>query len=206
MAVNVYEDIRLFKEYYGGSKMRRQVLYMFCHRFLPQYVTKNPWGFFKPLFAYDMHLGNADPVCFIQSRWQMMEDTYGWSKPQKELGRITLRRVKDLYMWVQEIKGHPSVFIELPLPEMPGQAYYMAVVLMAQGSNPEGWAKDTHARVFALEQSALGERARPRQGLFLEWPYCAEQREQQGMADVSLDAFRDCVQDVLTKCCTVSKR
>ncbi|MFC1766121.1 hypothetical protein ACFL6U_29110 [Planctomycetota bacterium] len=199
MATKVYDDIRRFKEFYG-DKMQRQVLYLFCHRFLPQYVQGNPLEFFRPLYTFGRGLGIVDPVFYIQSRWQLMEDTYGWSKPEQHTGIFVFRRIKELYMWVQEIEDYPTVFIELPVLGDAGEICSMAAVLLAQGTCPDKWPSGTQVRMFALQHSIEGDKAKTRQALFLNWPLIPGGHKQGLLVDASLESFSVCVKEQLIKC------
>jgi len=62
-----------------------------------------------------------------------------------------LRRVSDLTMNLQQLAGRFVALIEMPTPEGPTEAFFVAVALLADFAPREPSTKNVSARVFTLE-------------------------------------------------------
>jgi len=124
--------------YYPDASIRYQVHYEFAHRFLPQYVYDDPYRFFQPICQ-------AAPTLFIHMTWDMFLHRAGLIRGDR------LRRVSDLTMNLQRLAGRLAALIEMPTPEAPNQAFFVAAVLLAESAPPEPSPSNVSARVFTLE-------------------------------------------------------
>ena len=157
MATKVIEKKQRFSELYPDPELRYRMLYGFTHAFLPRYVHRDPWAFFVALYHYNSSDGPVDPVHFIQSRWRMMEILMELAELDLDSRQeMVYTSISDLYMWVMAINNSPVAFIEMPNPERTEQANYMAIALLAQGTDPAAWSRQARARYYVLERSSDG--------------------------------------------------
>jgi hypothetical protein len=166
MGITIHEDIRSLADMYPDPDVRHKIHYTFAHRFLPQYIHSNPQAFFTYLYPQDIGDGVMEPVRFIQSRWTMFEEELGLLpiKPLEE--GMLLRRITDLSMSLHEVTGSPVAFIQMPTPERPAEAFFVAAVLLTSTKSPKQWARDIQARVFTLEAEISSD---GKEGLLCEW-------------------------------------
>ena len=156
MNLKLNEKLRTLREFYPEPSLRHQVHYTFAHRFLPRYVHDNPYAFFSYLCRQDMPGGPMEPTRFIQSRWMMFEQTAGLVNPGSDADGegMGFRRVSDLRMSLHEVSGRAGALIEMPPAEQPAEACFIAIVLLASGTDATAWPPDVRARVFTLEAMA----------------------------------------------------
>lgn len=172
MNINIREDCRTLREFYPDSAMRHQVHYAFVHKFLPQYLQQNPYAFFSYIFRRDLPGGAMEPTRFIHSRWTMFEEMAGLVQRENDLLRegMVLRRVSDLTMLTQEVAGRPVALVQMPTPEQPVEAFFVAMALLASPAHPESWPRDVQARLFTLEAADVSEHAgEGKMGVVCEW-------------------------------------
>src|SRR5262249_45698965 len=124
--------------FYPDASDRHQVHYQFAHRFLPKYVHDDPYHFFSGFCR-------AAPTFFIHTKWDMFLHMVGLIRGHR------LRRVSDLSMSLLQLAGRLVALIEMPTPEGPNEAFFVAVVLLADSSLREPGPTNVSARVFALE-------------------------------------------------------
>jgi hypothetical protein len=124
--------------FYPDASLRHQAHYQFAHRFLPKYVHDDPYRFFRPICP-------EAPTLFIHMTWDMFLHMAGLIRGHR------LRRVSDLTMSLQQLAGHLVALIEMPTPEAPNEAFFVAVVLLADSAPPEPRPTNVSARVFTLE-------------------------------------------------------
>jgi hypothetical protein len=141
--------------FYPDASRRHQVHYEFAHRFLPKYVHDDPGRFFRPLSL-------EAPTLFIHMTWNMYLHMAGFIRGNR------LRRVSDLTMNLQQLAGRLVALIEMPTPEAPNEAFFVAVVLLADSAPPEPIARNVCARVFTLEAENR-ETAVAGEGMVGEW-------------------------------------
>ena len=142
------EDHRTLAEFHPDSKARSKLHHAFAQRFLPHWVFLDPKGLFLPCL-----LSEADPTVMIQGRWQMMEELIGTVERAKDVKDIVFRRVTGLSAGVEIIAGHPALFLTMPPPEGPTQAFYVGIVLLAPAGDPNDWPRNVSARYFLLERA-----------------------------------------------------
>jgi hypothetical protein len=147
------EDCRTLEEFYPEPHMRQKVHYFFVHGFLPRDVHRNPFGFFIGLFDRNFPGGPDEPTRSIQAHWEKFERQVGLAEYPRDIfsGGMVFRRVIDLTMSLHELAGRPCALVQMPLPESPLQAFFVAVVLMVSSTQTETWLRDARARVFTLE-------------------------------------------------------
>lgn len=157
MSYPVKEDPRTLKGFYPDAEMRHQVHRTFAHRFLPLYVHRSPWVFAFEIYDRLVTGRPVDPSRYIQTRWMLFEESTGLVAPDSnpEKNGILFRKVTDLTMTFQQVQGMPTMIVRMPHPERMPEAYYLAIVLLTQASNPRAWPQDLKARVFTLEHSDL---------------------------------------------------
>jgi hypothetical protein len=124
--------------FYPDASRRHQVHYEFAHRFLPKYVHDDPYRFFS-LFCQEA------PTLFIHMMWNRFLHMAGLIRGNR------LRRVSDLTMSHQQLAGRLVALIEMPTPEAPNEAFFVAVALLADSAPPEPSPTNGSARVFTLE-------------------------------------------------------
>lgn len=85
-------------------------------------------------------------------------------------GTINLPRVMDLEAWRADVRGHPGLLIKMPVPEGPGCAFFVGIVLLVSADSPQTWTTDLRARLFTLERMLHleGDEA-IKSGRFCEW-------------------------------------
>jgi hypothetical protein len=182
MKVKTRVDNRAFRDFYADPAKRHQVHYGFAHRFLPHYVHKNPYGFFAYLFRPDMPGGAIEPTVFIHTRWTMFEETAKLIPIEGDPinGGMVCRQVTELSMSIHVVEDKPVTLVQMPSPEKPGEAYFVAAALLASPADPKSWPPDLGARVFTLESLHVemypdlpdaGQR-----GVFCEWMKNGEHR------------------------------
>ncbi len=180
--------------------MRHQVHYAFAHKFLPQYVQQNPYAFFSYLFRHDLPGGASEPTRFIQSRWTMFEEMAGLTKRETDPLKdgMVFRRVSELTMTTLEVAGKPAALVQMPTPEQPVEAFFVAVVLLASPAHPEEWPRDVSARVFTLEAacSPTPPREAPK-GIVCEWTKTGDHRNFGIGIRADRDAFLQAVAPLL---------
>lgn len=120
--MNIHEDSKTLAEFYPDAQERARAHYTFAHRFLPGYVHDNPMNFVLQ--------NSGDPTRFVQARWQMFENAAGLRAYGDTPERMLFRRVADLTAWSGTTGENPAVFVQMPLPEGPACAFYLAVVLL----------------------------------------------------------------------------
>jgi hypothetical protein len=129
--------------FYPEASRRHQVHYGFAHKFLPKYVHDDPYRFFRPI-------SQEAPTLFIHMQWgsflHMAGLTYG----------NRLRRVSDLTMSHQQMAGRLVALIEMPTPEAPNEAFFVAVALIADSAQLQPSPTNVSARVFTLEAGPKG--------------------------------------------------
>jgi hypothetical protein len=123
---------------FPDASLRHQVHYEFAHRFLPKYVHDDASGFFRPMCQ-------EAPTLFIHMTWDMFLHMAGLIRGNR------LRRVSDLTMDLQRLAGRLVALIEMPTPESPNHAFFVAVVLLAEATPPGSRSTNVSARVFTLE-------------------------------------------------------
>jgi hypothetical protein len=123
--------------FFPDASRRHQVHYHFAHRFLPNYVHDDPYRFFRPICQ-------EAPTFFIHEMWNKFLHMAGLIRGDR------LRRVSDLTMNLQQLAGRLVALIEMPTPEAPNEAFFVAVVLLAAAPQ-ELSPKKASARVFTLE-------------------------------------------------------
>lgn len=157
------EDLRTFAQFYPEPEARHRVHYRFAHRFLPEHVHQNPFAFLTAVFRHFTPGPPPDGTRFIQSRWSMIFEPWWDQMPNPP---TVFRRVTDLSLSRHAVAGKPVALIQMPAPEAMVEAFFVAVVLLADVRTPEHWSPDAHARVFTLEM--LDERDRTR-AVVCEW-------------------------------------
>ena len=182
------------RDFYPDSAVRHKVHYSFAHRFFPAYVQQNPSRFFAYLFLPHTPNGPMEPTRFIQSRWQMFEENTGLIKVEGDPvnGGMLIHRISDLAMSIHVLADKPVALVQMPSPEQPCEAYFVAAALLASSTATQGWPADARARVFTLESfhHALYPDlpdARER-GVFCEWDKSGEHRNFGFSIRVSLEA------------------
>jgi hypothetical protein len=154
MSSPIPEDCRALRGFYPDPVLRHQVHYAFAHSFVPQYVHQNPFAFFSYLFNQSLPGGAIDPTRFIHSRWSAIflldAGLIGLEANPSET-EMAFRRVTDLGMTLHELNGRPVALIHMPVPEQCPDAFFVAVVLLATGKQPDSWPSEVQARVFTLE-------------------------------------------------------
>jgi hypothetical protein len=182
MASSLPEELKSFAEFYPNHDARLKLHYYFVHRFLAWYVHDNPFNFV-------MHDG-VDPTRFIQARLAIQAQHF--LGPTNPPAHHLFRRVTDLEAWTEEVAGRPALFIQMPVPETFGHAFFAAAVLLtkadafhrmeesvlqyvrSRGTSPimpdTESVRRAHARFFTLERTMNleGEEAL-RAGRFCEW-------------------------------------
>lgn len=171
MFVKTREDSRKFNEFYPDPVQRHKVHYWFAHQFLPKYVQQNPYAFFSYLFRKDLPGCPMEPTRFIQSRWLMFEQDAKLvpivGDPVN--GGFVFRRIAELSMSLQVVADKPVALVQMPKPEMPASAFFIAVVLLASPANPQSWPRDVQARVFTLEDVDADLSKAHEHGVVCEW-------------------------------------
>jgi hypothetical protein len=124
--------------FYPDASRRHQIHYTFAHRFLPNYVHYDPYRFFRPICQ-------EAPTLFIHETWNMFLHMAGLIRGDR------LRRVSDLTMDLEHLAGCLVALIETPTPETPNEAFFIAVVLLADSAPPEPSPTNASARIFTLE-------------------------------------------------------
>jgi hypothetical protein len=192
-------DSRMFQEFYPDSAKRHQVHYTFAHKFLPNYVQRNPYAFFSYLFRKDLSGCPMEPTRFIHSRWTIFEENANLiPKPVDPInGDIIFRRVAELTMSIHEVDGRPVALVQMPKPEKQALAFLVAVVLLAPAANPENWPRDVQARVFTLEAEDPQSPQAGRTGVFCEWTKAGEHKNFGSGVPLERDAFLKVVLKVL---------
>lgn len=210
--MNLFEDSRRLCEFYPDAPVRAKLHYTFAHRFLPRYAHDNPFNFVR-------HDG-VEPTRFIQARWQMFEKMAGIQPPFGPPGQpMIFRRVRDLKAWAQAVAGCQTLFVEMPVPEGPTCAFFIAVALLApleafqaadaaiqdhvfhSGPQPEDALlaplRGASARCFTLERSAAleGDDRVLQVGGFCEWTSDGEHRN----SGVHLSATRKMFVEAVTR-------
>jgi hypothetical protein len=124
--------------FYPDASRRYELHYGFAHRFLPKYVHDDPCRFFRPICQ-------EAPALFIHMTWNMFLHTAGLIRGNR------LRRVSDLTMDLRRLAGRLVALIEMPTPEAPNHAFFVAAVLLADPGLPGPRSTNVSARVFTLE-------------------------------------------------------
>src|SRR5688572_22377748 len=191
MNIQIQEDSRTLREFYPDSAMRHKVHYGFAHKFLPQYVQQNPYAFFSYIFRQDMPGGAMEPTRFIHSRWAMFEKMAGLVKRESDpfKGGMVFRRVSDLTMSTQVLAGKALAVMQMPTPEQPFEAFFVAVALLASPAHPENWQRDVQARVFTLEVEFSEHPGEGKTGLVCEWTKDGDHRNFGFRIRAERDAF-----------------
>ncbi|HWF18227.1 MAG TPA: hypothetical protein VG754_03125 [Verrucomicrobiae bacterium] len=159
------DENRTFREFFPDPKLRHTMHYNFAHRFLPQYIHRNPYAFFSYIFRRDAPGLPMEPNRFLHSRWMAFEENIKGTMWQNV---NSFRRVTDMTMSLHEAAGRPVALVQMPNPEQPAEAFFVAATLLASPA-PEGWSRDVLARVFTLEAlSPLFPESRTH-GMFCEW-------------------------------------
>ena len=204
MNMKIQEDIRTFVEFYPEPAKRHQVHYNFAHRFLPRYVHQNPHAFFSHVFGKDLHGNAMNPVRFVQSRWSMIFEVASGLAPQgrdETKDGILFRRVSDLTMTTHVLADRAVALVQMPGPERPAEAWFVAAILPASPMNLKDWPPDLEARVFTLESLDAGmhpELSDARQrGVFCEWTKIGEHRNFGFDIRAEPDAFLSAVTAVM---------
>jgi hypothetical protein len=135
---NVEGDWDPLIAFFPDASRRHQVHYEFAHRFLPRYVHDDPSGFFRPICQ-------EAPTLFIHMTWNMFLQMAGLIRGNR------LRRVSGLTMDLQRLAGRLVALIEMPTPEAPNQAFFVAPALLAESLPPAPRSTNVSARVFTLE-------------------------------------------------------
>ena len=171
------EEMRTLCEFYPDPKLRHRIHYSFAHGFVPRYVQQNPYAFLSYVYRKDLPGGPMEPTRFIHSRWSTIFDPA--SRPGLNVDvfseTVVFRRVSDLKMSLHDVGGRAGAIIEMPLPEHPGEAFFIGVVLLAPIAEPAKWSTDAKARVFTLEATTeqvvgtLGLRLAEGLGVLCEW-------------------------------------
>jgi hypothetical protein len=124
--------------FFPDVSRRDQLHYEFAHRFLPNYVHADPYRFFRPICQ-------EAPTFFIHTMWNMFLRMAGFIRG------IRLRRVSDLSMNLERLAGRLVALIEMPTPEAPNEAFFIAVVLFTDFAPPEPLPTNVSARISTLE-------------------------------------------------------
>ncbi len=171
MGIDIHEVRRTFREFYPDLTARNRAHYEFAHRFLPQYVHHNPHAFFSYLFHRDVPGGAMEPTRFIHSRWTMFEQMAGFIPPNSDPSwrGLPFRRVAELSMSTHHSAGRPLALVQMPSPEQPAGAFFVACTLLASAARPESWPHDAQARVLTLEAKLSPSAAEIGTGLVCEW-------------------------------------
>jgi hypothetical protein len=190
------EDRRELREFYADPEIRHRVHYAFAHVFLPAYIHENPFAFLYG-FRQDIPGGASDPTRFIQSRWCGFEEKEGLIERPSDPFRMVFRRVSDLTMSIEEVAGRPVALVQMPTPERPVEAFFVAVVLLAQTAPVEDWPSDVRARVFTLEANFPENAGRGRAGVICEWTNEGVHHNLRLCIEAERDAFLQAVAAVL---------
>lgn len=179
------------REFYPDPAKRHQVHYEFVHRFLHRYVHVNPSAFFSRLFRQDAPGGAMDPTVFIQSRWVGFEEMAGLLGSESDAFRCrrVFRRVSDLTMSTLEVAGRPVALVQMPSPEGPLDAFFVAAALLASPAHPASWPCDVQARVLTLEALCWDHPDAGKAGLFCEWTREGEHRNFGVLVPAERDMF-----------------
>lgn len=163
--IPIREDSRTFREFYPDASLRGQVHYAFAHRFLPQYVQQSPYAFLKAVIGPKA----MDPTRYLQARWGLFEQQVGLVEPPRDIfSGMVFRRVTDLTMSIVSEAATQVALIQMPLPEGPVQAYFVAVVPGGR-LPPEQWDNALQARVFTLESMLDVAREPGGKAVLCEW-------------------------------------
>jgi hypothetical protein len=191
MNVKIQEDSRTLREFYPDPEARYQIHYEFAHRFLHRYVHLNPYAFFSYLYRSDITGETLEPPRFIQSRWDQFEKMLGLVERAADPMRdgIVFRRVTDLTMSTLEVAGRPVALVQMPSPEGPVNAFFVAAALLASPAHPEGWPCDVQARVLTLEALCWDHPDAGKAGLFCEWTREGEHRNFGVLVPAERDMF-----------------
>jgi hypothetical protein len=182
MSTETRVDSRTFQEFYPDPALRHKAHYWFAHKFLPAYVQQDPRRFFSYLFRQDTPGGVMEPTRFIHSRWTMFEEQAGLIKVEGDPahGGMVFRRVSELAMSLHVVADKPVALVQMPTPEKPGEASFVAAALQASSADTKSWPPDSGARVFTLESlhtEMYPELPDARQrGVFCEWTKSGEHR------------------------------
>jgi hypothetical protein len=171
------EQTHTLADFYPDAVARQRAHHLFAKNFLPRHLRQDPESFFADyyldpaLLLGDKALQPApDPVRMIQVRWAFMEIEAGLvPRPQYVYGGPTVfRRVSDLRMVFRQIANHPIALVQMPLPEQPGQAYFVGAMLMARMDKPQAWCY-SEVRYFTLDATTNGLTGTPATGVLREW-------------------------------------
>ena len=110
------DENRTLAECYPEPRRRRTLHHAFVHRFFREYVQGC-----APTFALRDF---SDPALFIHERWWVMEGRLGLPPPTGP----SIRRVADLQAWTEVLEGRQTLLVEMPQPEWPSCAFYVAGV------------------------------------------------------------------------------
>jgi hypothetical protein len=175
-------DSRTFQEFYPDPVVRHKVHYWFAHQFLPKYVHEDPRRFFSYLFDRDTPGGAIEPTLFVHTRWTMFEQRAGLIKVEGDLvkGGMVLRSVSELNMSLHVLADRAVALVQMPSPERPAEAQFVAAALLASPADPRSWPPGLGTRVFTLE--SLNAEMYPelpdarQRGVFCEWTKSGEHR------------------------------
>lgn len=112
-----------------------------------------------------------EPTRFIHSQWTMFEKMAGMVQRESDPFKdgMVFRRVSDLTMSTQEAGGRPVALVQMPMPEQPLEAFFVAVTLLATPAHAESWPRDVQARVFTLEAEFSEHAGEGKTGVVCEW-------------------------------------
>ncbi len=202
MASSLPEELKTFEEFYPNHEARLKLHYYFVHRFLAWYVHDNPFNFL-------IHDG-VDPTRFIQARLAVQAQHF--LGPLDPPAHHLFRRVTDLAAWTEDVVGRPALFIQMPVPEASGHAFFAAAVLLiraeafrtmaesvlqyvrSKGTSPimtdTEAVRKAHVRFFTLERTMNfeGELAL-KMGRFCEWTVGKEHLNSGIAVPVARDKF-----------------
>jgi Tetratricopeptide repeat len=180
---NVPEELRTFQEFYPDVRRRLGLHYSFVFQFLSSCFHQDPDAFIANLPGRHRSAGAWEPNRFIQSRWSLFENLIPEARidhdPSKECA--VFHRVSDLSMTIHEETGDWVGLIQMPKPEVPIRAIFVAITGSRMftlestfGSGPQGMAEirpDAAPVCEAIKgggHASFGIAIEPKKGPFLQ--------------------------------------
>jgi len=194
MNITIQVDSRTLREFYPEPELRHLVHYLFAHKFLPLSIHSDPYAFFNFIFSQAMSGRAMEPTLLIHGAWKLFEEKTELIK--KESGSV-FRRVSDLTMSIEDVAGWPVVLIQMPRPEKPPEAFFVAVALLSLAHTPDSWPRDVQARIFTLEAKYPEYQITDKHGMVCEWTKDVNHRNFGFSVLAEKDAFLGTVQALL---------
>lgn len=164
-------DIRTFQAFYPDPEKRRDVHYIFAHKFLPFFIYQDPRTFFSELLCEEMLGGTRGDRGLIHLHWTAFEAQSGLIEAEVDPvnGPSVVRRISELSLSLHVVADKPVAVVQMPNPEHMAHAYFVAAVLLGSAAEPESWPPDVGARVFTLEFEGEDAPRAGEIGVFCEW-------------------------------------